>query len=448
MSYHKVPQTIPDVSGSVNTWQNNGWWNIPLSVQTFVTAFYIVAAVVIANGGTAGKASSTQTVLLGFFCTMFAAANLQIGNEIGVFDAGGSSHVHLFGAGACILLAVLRDSRSLCRFRVIAGFGWGASRILAAPVRPNDADQKRTRATGAFGLIGTLILFITYPVFNSAQVPYWVTAASNTWLYSPAQWVCWTTPGPAGPLLGWDGLSSALNTGGASCGAGLPTLLSLYYTIVSGIQTRAFINTLCGIAASVMSTFMASRWWNDGKKFNFAHIQMATIVGGATTAAMAPWCTNPFGPILASMVTASTSVLWINRMKADTNGAFAVHVWPAFIGICSAAIAAGSTQLGFNPTDTYNVIALSGLNQTPYQTGGRIMAYGAISLAHGYIAGIVCAFIALVPIFSPKQNSQVDDSEEWGLVDEQEQAGYDITNAAVAPKTVAADAPAAAAAAQ
>jgi hypothetical protein len=126
-----------------------------------------------------------------------------------------------------------------------AGFGIFASIFVATRVeRDNGPNQKRTRAAGAFGLFGTLVLFITYAVFNSANVPYWLTVS--------------------GGISQLNAFFTA-NTPGATTANVIAT--------VGSITTRTYLNTLCGVAASVIAGFMHS--YQHTGKIDYAIIQRA-----------------------------------------------------------------------------------------------------------------------------------------------------------------------------
>jgi hypothetical protein len=75
-----------------------GWPTVTLDVTTTINAFYIVVAALIAHGAVSGKVTAAQGVLLTFLCVMFATANRKIGEMLGVIDAGGLAHTHLFGS--------------------------------------------------------------------------------------------------------------------------------------------------------------------------------------------------------------------------------------------------------------------------------------------------------------------------------------------------------------
>jgi hypothetical protein len=339
-----------------------------------------------------------------------------------------------------------------------AGFGWAAAWMLPAAANDNNSvAQVRSRATGAFGLLGTLVLFITYPIFNSAQVPYWVQTVANTYDYTELS----ATPvyNIEAPWLsvGVDGLSQYIlqnypwtRNDPTQWLAQATLALQTYVTVVNGIQTRVFINTLAGMCASVIATFMATRW--VGSKISLHHVQTASLVGGASTAAFSAYTGNPWASILAASIAAVLCVYYMQWRgdKDAANGVFAAHAIPGAIGIIGAAIAAGSISVSWAPMDALNQAALLGLNRTILQQGGYICAYGLISFALGAGSGVVSGFFARMNCFGPKGEAERDanDFHEWTLTSDEEQAEFALAAASHVPAKAPEAAPAPAAASE
>ena len=92
------------------------------------------------------------SVGLAFFAAFFATANQQIGEEIQIYDNGGTFYIHTFGAV----------------------FGLFASRFLfdkTTSEKHSNAEARQTTA-GNYSFIGTALVFAIYPVFNSGLIAY------------------------------------------------------------------------------------------------------------------------------------------------------------------------------------------------------------------------------------------------------------------------------------
>jgi len=317
--------------------------------------------------------SAAQGVLLTFLCITFATANRKVGEVLNIIDAGGMAHSHLFGSA----------------------FGLVAAMCIATRVdRFNSVIQLRTRATGAFGLFGALVLFITFSVFNSANLYYWLITsggvanlASNDIFHSDPQ---------------------------------------LVINAVSALTTRAYINTLCGISASVIAAFCAT-YLISGGRANLAAIQRATLSGGVAIAMMAPVAPNPYATIAVGYITAWISVLilqgdYASRSPAmlgayDAGGVLATHLVPGLIGMIAAAVtfARDSPNVSYAPYDQANYAAFVTAGHSSLGQGGYQVAYCLISVLFGAIAGAISGLISNVFVFEPAVNgvTYADDGEGW-----------------------------------
>lgn len=122
----------------------NGFNNKIALYQGVITASsYCVASILIAFGGVIGRVGPKQLLIMAVLQAFFYAFNERFSNQtIGIYDAGGSTIIHTFGAY----------------------FGLGASWILGKKIRPQSKAESSTNSN-TFAMIGTLFLWIYWPSF-------------------------------------------------------------------------------------------------------------------------------------------------------------------------------------------------------------------------------------------------------------------------------------------
>ena len=130
-------------------WHNvfKGHWGdkIYLVEKSFTAASYSVASVLIAFGAVLGRVGPLELLIMGLVQIIGYTLNEQIVYErIGVFDAGGSTAIHTFGAY----------------------FGLAVSLVLSRVARPKNKPVSDYNSN-IFAMIGTLFLWMFWPSFNA-----------------------------------------------------------------------------------------------------------------------------------------------------------------------------------------------------------------------------------------------------------------------------------------
>lgn len=122
---------------------------IELKEKSFTAASYSVAAVLISFGGVLGRVGPLELLIMGFIEIIGYSLNKQVVyDRLGIFDAGGSTTIHTFGAY----------------------FGIAASLVLGDAVKPQSKPHSNY-TSNIFGMIGTLFLWMFWPSFNSGFFP-------------------------------------------------------------------------------------------------------------------------------------------------------------------------------------------------------------------------------------------------------------------------------------
>lgn len=126
----------------------NGFNNKIYLFQGVITASsYCVASILIAFGGVIGRVGPKQLLIMAVLQAFFYAFNERFSNQtIGIYDAGGSTTIHTFGAY----------------------FGLGASWILGKKLRPQSKAESSYNSN-TIAMIGTLFLWIYWPSFCFAD---------------------------------------------------------------------------------------------------------------------------------------------------------------------------------------------------------------------------------------------------------------------------------------
>jgi ammonium transporter Rh len=128
-----------------------GHWGdkIYLVEKTFTASSYSVASVLIAFGAVLGRVGPLELLIMALVQIIGYVLNEQIVYErIGVYDVGGSTAIHTFGAY----------------------FGLTVSVILSKFSKPA-AKPESSYNSNIFALVGTLFLWMFWPSFNAGYFP-------------------------------------------------------------------------------------------------------------------------------------------------------------------------------------------------------------------------------------------------------------------------------------
>lgn len=113
------------------------------------------------------------------------------------------------------------------------------------------------------------------------------------------------------------------------------------FTVTTDARHRAIVNTVLALAASTVTTFLASQLFDKERRFTMKHIANATLSGGVAVAATAGVILEPFHALLIGVVAAFVSVAGFKFITPklaqkvgihDTRGVHNVHGLPAIVG--------------------------------------------------------------------------------------------------------------------
>lgn len=303
-------------------------------------------------GTVLGRTTPLHLLVIGFVANFFYELNVYITILVlEAVDLGGTITVHTFGAVFGIALAYAMF------------FPW----LGQDDVKEYDGDRKPNYLSNVFAMIGTIIIFITFPAFNAFGAP-------------------------------------------------------------NGSQFRVVINTFLAETSSVALAFIASRTFRSGKFF-MQDIQRATLAGGIVAGGITPLVISPGGSMVIGAVSGLLSVVSYAYVEpflvryvrlVDTAGVLSLHgvigVLGAVTGIlASAAVVAeddddiyGQTEDDLFPQDD---------DQPGYQTAALAITLAIASLSGaglGAVLGLVnWAFTTLLSNRLAEARDPYTDETEW-----------------------------------
>lgn len=343
------------------------WSMIGLNIQSLITADFAAGAVLITFGGLLGKVSPLQLLTIAFIECIVYGANETIGAaKLGAVDMGGSIFVHTFGAY----------------------FGLACAWMIGGEKAKDHPDNKSTKNSDMFAMVGTLFLWMFWPSFNGA-------------LASGSQ------------------------------------------------QHRVVVNTVLSLAASAMAAFLFSALLRKHHKFDMVDIQNATLAGGVAVGSSSDLVIQPWGALVIGFCAGTLSVIgyiyispWLERKIGlyDTCGIHNLHGMPGVMGAVGgafSALAAGDSSYGDsigsifperNPATEAEAIkqGLCTAGETCElgvsaggQAGIQIQAL-LITLTLAIVGGLFAGFIAKQAFFQPPR-VLFDDSIYWECEEEEEE---------------------------
>eukprot|EP01089_Gocevia_fonbrunei_P016519 TRINITY_DN5139_c0_g1_i1.p1 TRINITY_DN5139_c0_g1~~TRINITY_DN5139_c0_g1_i1.p1 ORF type:complete len:604 (+),score=158.38 TRINITY_DN5139_c0_g1_i1:95-1906(+) len=298
------------------------WERGNLTIWHMINALYGSATVLIAFGAVLGRVGPLALLFIAWAGSFWYVFNHYI--TISLLDAvdyAGPMTVHLFGAV----------------------FGVACGTVMYLPVfhkasvlKPFRRDRMPAYFSNVYAIVGTLILFITFPSFNAALAP-------------------------------------------------------------DLAQFRVAINTIVAICASVVMAFVASRtFW--GGKFHMLDVQHATIAGGISIAAATAQCVTPGGAAVVGAAAGLVSAVGYAVLTplaerhfglVDESGVLSGHFLPGLLGGCasilSVAVATSRDHIfGQEPTSIFP----QGGDQAGHQAACLAISFG-IALGGGILTGLL-----------------------------------------------------------
>ena len=253
--------------------------NTPIVIdnEMLLLSLFSGASALIAVGALIGRTTVTQTVFLTVAFTVSYAANEYVGELLHAQDVGGSTTIHLFGAI----------------------FGLFCSIFLPMP---KEIVHTTTIESNLFSLLGTLVLFVYWPSFNSAYASY-------------------------------------------------------------ELRSKAFINTCLGLSGSTLSTIYISVSLRG--KLGIVEMQNAILAGGVVMGTACAMEIHPSVAIASGILAGSLSTFGYIKLATitgayfhDTCGVLFLHGIPGLIGGIIGAIAAIYTE-GLNASDQMKYVGVA-----------------------------------------------------------------------------------------
>jgi ammonium transporter Rh len=250
---------------------------IVIDTEMILLALFSGASVLIAEGAILGKTTIAQTVFFTISFTLAYAANEYVGELLHAQDVGGSMTIHTFGAF----------------------FGIMCSLFLH---KPKEIVHSASYESNIFSLLGTLVLFVFWPSFNSAYA-------------SPE------------------------------------------------IRTTAFINTILGLTGSTLSTVYISILLRG--KLGILEIQNAILSGGVVMGAACAMEIHPAVAIASGLLVGIVSTIGFIKVSPitgvylhDTCGVLFLHGIPGLFGGVIGAIASMYTE-GLDPINQMKYLGVT-----------------------------------------------------------------------------------------
>lgn len=314
-------------------------FDIHLDIESLITADFAAASVLITFGVVLGRVSHLQLLVVCIIeILMFTVNEFILLEEFKIADAGGSLVIHCFG---CY-------------------FGMALSFMLRNNVANDHPNEGSVYHSDLFAMIGTLFLWIYWPSFNSALVPF------------------------------------------------------------GNDQDRSVINTYFSLVACCVSTFAVSGLVNK-RKLSMVHIQNATLAGGVAIGTVANMIVQPFGAVLIGSLAGIISVLgytyvtpFLSRKLRlhDTCGVHNLHGMPALLAGTAGIIAAKLAD-----EDKYHD-SLKSVFQHPTSIKRAVYQMAAIpvTLSISMASGAITGFIVRQKIFDPPTRDEMfDDIKFWEM---------------------------------
>lgn len=245
-----------------------------------------------------------------------------------------------------------------------AFFGLGAACVLGKP--PKGKAPVATYVSDVFSLIGTVFLWIYWPSFNGG------TLEPN-----------------------------------------------------SNQQQRAIVNTILGLCASTVGTFIVSILLHPEGKLRPVDIQNATLAGGVATGAVCLLTLNYSDSLMLGFFSGSAASFgfailqpWLEEKGLhDSCGVLNLHGIPALIGGFASVILAAVKGSRGHDAD----IMEHGGRQWVHQLLAIIVTL-AISISSGVFTGVVLKQLSTVQTFE-----YFDDSSFWEVADAEEEEVHDVS---------------------
>jgi ammonium transporter Rh len=325
--------------------------DIHLSVRLMLEGVFAAITVLISFGAVVGVANPLQLLVMAVVETMVYMLNLWICySRLKIFDVGGSFVIHTFGA---------------C-------FGLCASAVFSpADLAERSKEAKSTPTSDVIAMLGTFVLWINWPSFNSA-------------IADPAH------------------------------------------------AHVAVINTLLGLCAGTVVTFAWSKIIEGGyrvtaedaiqedlaTRFDMVHIQNSTLAGAVAIGAIADMYVRPGWAVLIGMLASFVSVngyVFLTPFLAgrfgvgDTCGIANLHFMPGVIGSVASAVLAHAARDSNYPAGGLRARfpRKAALDQARMQWAGLF-----VTLALAAAGGIVTGY--LMRLACPHNKGQFyQDKSDW-----------------------------------
>ena len=337
------------------TEDDDNWGRMKIDFSILSSVEFNAASCLITLGALLGKISLIQNFIIILFETFFSSLNyFLIHDKLKVIDNGGSLTIHLFGAL----------------------FGLGASCVLFCNEEDfikinNNRHITSNYYSNMFSFIGSIFLWLFFPSFNVANVHF--RYFSN--------------------LYQTDGLGY----------------------LSENLRYRGIINTYLSLMGSVLSAFLISPLFHNGK-MKIDHILHASYVGGIVIGGCCTICSSPWAAILIGFIGGTVSLLFLWRIKnllhtirfEDTIGVLQLFAIPGLLGgIASSIFLANFSNKSSWGSGAMSAIYGNGRNKSAAQAGLEVAAI-FITLGIAILSGLIAGLFAKLMMCNKIENYFVD----------------------------------------
>lgn len=278
-----------------------------------------------------GKLSPTQYIVMAFFEVIVTVISEHFAlNVLLATDVGGSMVIHVFAAY----------------------FGLAMAKVMHKKSVVENQNQEPEYHSDIFSMIGTLILWVYWPSFNSMLA--------------------------------------------------LP----------DDARMRAALNTYLSMSACCMVSFLLCTFLNKGK-FVMEYMQNATLAGGVAIGTSANLVLHPFAALIIGSLAGIVSVLGFrysttflaNKLRIhDACGVNNLHGYPGiFAGIIAALVTlinANKETYGESFFIIYSAMDPNSQNRTKYAQALYQLAALGVSIVTAIIGGLLTGYILKLPIWN------------------------------------------------
>jgi len=314
-----------------------GYSQITLNVLSLTAADFACVSWLVAFAIVLGKVTPLQALISGIFEIGLYTLNQKIiMASLTIADLGGSIGIYIFGACFGLGLTFFFSTKEAV--------------VKAELASPNYVFD-------LFSLIGTIVLWLCFPSFNSVMAPTFVGATY----------------------------------------------------IGESVAHRAVVNTVIALMGSVVTTFFTSALLRDGK-FELSDIQRATLAGGIAMGSAAGYTVQPYGALIVGLLAgifSTAGLVYVTPIMSlfgfhDTTGSFSTFFFPGFLGGMTSLFACLLEWNNWYDSNTLSALFPSFASRSLGKQAGIQFAAIVITMGIALVGGLVVGFVVKLLFSAPK----------------------------------------------